>query len=137
MSQRGRPGIPEEESERVRSHLIRILEEDYEGNKSALARDMGLSQPSIGKLVAGRSKVSVETIVALARLLHITEHELRTGKRGRFEDDPSFELDTCIDYWRDRWPQNVIAEARRKLAAGERYTPQGWRERLDELAGRK
>lgn len=128
VKQRGRPGIPIEESERVRRRLVQTLRDRYRGNQSAMARDLGLSQPTIGKLISGKNRFSMETVEALARLLDVTEASLRL-------DTNELALRTCIDYWTGRWSPSVIESAYKLMEAGTKHSAQEWRVRLDELAG--
>ncbi|GGO98228.1 helix-turn-helix domain-containing protein [Wenjunlia tyrosinilytica] len=52
------------------------------GGRHRLAQEMGMSQSAIGRLIAGQTMPDVETLVRLARALHVSPLEMiiRSGK---------------------------------------------------------
>lgn len=71
----GRPTLTDDEAERVRAALRRLLQ-DRNGNQSALARDLKLAQPSISNILSDRTKASLDTAKRTAYLLGMSVWEL-------------------------------------------------------------
>lgn len=64
---RKRPAIPPEQARRVMKAIERQLAK-RDGNASALARDLGMTQPSLSNLRAGKNGPSLNTARAVAAL---------------------------------------------------------------------
>lgn len=64
----GKPSLSRAEAERVRVALQRLCDGKYKGNKSALGRAIGRSQPAVTQLLNGTNLASLETARLVARL---------------------------------------------------------------------
>jgi len=64
----GKPSLSATESARVLSVLQRLLRERFKGNKSELARALGVSQPAVTQLLDETNLPSLKTARAVARI---------------------------------------------------------------------
>ncbi|HEV8462111.1 MAG TPA: helix-turn-helix transcriptional regulator [Gaiellaceae bacterium] len=81
MSRRaGRPSLPDEDAERIRSELQRTRDEKFAGNATRLAKALGMSQSGVTQIINRRNRPSTETAVALAQLLGVEVWQLMYGK---------------------------------------------------------
>ena len=121
----GKPTLPPDQAERVREALARLRERFP--SDTALARGMGVSQPTVNQWLSGGSAPSLQQLDAIARHFDVTELEIRRGSEGALEIALSY-------HGAGRWPQKAVARARDMAARGEERTAQQWAEKLDELA---
>lgn len=65
----GKPSLSDQEAQTAVALLKELLKSStYRGNKSALARDLGISQPAVTQLEDGTNRASLETLKAIAAL---------------------------------------------------------------------
>jgi len=104
----------------------------YQGNRNALARALGRTGPGIGNILNGKAAPSLDTAVRVARLMHQSEHELRTGRPVTLAGTMN-PLDVCLAYWEGRWTQSVIDAARKRFSRGTVLSPPAIAAMLDEM----
>jgi transcriptional regulator with XRE-family HTH domain len=63
-----RPGLTPEQNERVRGVLRDLLQRDFEGSQSALARKLGVRQPMISRILSRETGTTYPIVQKLARL---------------------------------------------------------------------
>lgn len=83
--QTGRPGLSEAEATRLRELVERLLEEKFDGNRTAFARAIGRSQPAVTQLLGGTNKASLETlkrVAAVAGIPYMSLLDEGQGERG-------------------------------------------------------
>lgn len=65
----GKPSLSDREAQRAVKILKELLQgPKYRGNKSALARDLGISQPAVTQLEDGTNRASLDTLKSLTNL---------------------------------------------------------------------
>lgn len=64
----GKPSLSRPEAERVKTALQRLLDERFKGNRTALAKGLGRSQPAVTQLLDGTNLASLETARRVAKL---------------------------------------------------------------------
>jgi DNA-binding XRE family transcriptional regulator len=126
------PELPPDEAERVRMRLRELHQTRFGGSRNDLARALDRTGPGIGNLLKGKGAPSLDTAVRVAKLLNLTEHEVRTGRRPALAPvlNP---LDVCLAYWEGRWTQDVIDAARRRFSKGTSLSPPALTAMLDEM----
>lgn len=128
----GRPTLPKEVSDRVRTVAIKIIDRDFGGNKTRFGKSIGISQSAVSQLVDGGG-ASLKTAVAVAGLAGISpqdllgEDTLGTLIQGRFPG-----LEACIAAASKRWKPATVAAARAALWPYDAM-PEEWGKRLDAL----
>lgn len=131
----GKPTLTREESARVHEGIAELLGRhppNRQGgpNASALAKQLGVSQPTVSEWVSKNSSPSLPELEKIAQHLETTELELRKGTLGRLEIALSY-------HGRDTWPDRVIRRARALADEGLDLTAQEWAGKLDELVNAK
>jgi transcriptional regulator with XRE-family HTH domain len=77
----GRPGITDEQADRVRDLLQRLTRERFENNASAFARALGLSSSAISQMISRKNRPSYDTVLLLAKYLDdAPPEEILAGK---------------------------------------------------------
>jgi len=69
-----------EQNERLRERARDLLSERYDGNKTALAAALGLSQATVSNFLNGKSGAGFQLVTALARELGVTHDALVHGR---------------------------------------------------------
>jgi transcriptional regulator with XRE-family HTH domain len=75
----GRPGLTDEQADRVRDVLRKVLVERYEENASAFARDLALSSSAISQMLSKKNRPSYDTVLRLAAHLSADPSEILAG----------------------------------------------------------
>lgn len=122
--------LPPEEAERVKAALATLWKSQFGQNRNELARALGRSGPAVGAILNGKSAPSLDTVMRVAKLMNVSEQEVRTGKSVRKLRDP---LEVALAYWEGRWTDEVVARARSQITHRERLSPPAVTELLDGL----
>ena len=71
----GRPTLTPQEAARAHEMIGRTLATRYNSNQSAFARDLGIKQPSLYRLISGEANPSRRTLQRLAVIVGIKHYE--------------------------------------------------------------
>lgn len=131
----GIPGKPTVRDEEQRSNALHAVEEakGRAGSGAALARALGVSQPTVSAWLSGSSVPTEENRRDLARFLGWREVEILEGVAAAHEGGIRA-LETALDYHGpSHWSAHVVAKARKEAASGVKRTAKEWADRLDSL----
>lgn len=123
----GKPTLEGPMKENVRA-AVKVALERVHNNQSALGKVLHTSQGVVSDWNSGKSTPSLSSVEELAHFLGRRVAEVLEGA--------SYPLETALAYWPGRWPDHVVAEARKLAEKGEKADAQGWTRRMDELRDR-
>lgn len=72
--------LTDDENERVRAAMKRLLHERFGGNGSELSRELGLKQPSVSKFIRGLSGTSHDVATLVANAIGLPVSDLLSGR---------------------------------------------------------
>lgn len=131
----GRPTLEGDEAKQVQQDVKKLFA-IFKENQSDMARAIGVSQPTVGAWVNGDSIPSQHNQTKILRILQKSTDGLRKSVFDIASGGPGA-LDIALLYWPDRFPEDVIRQARARSAKGETYSPQGWTIRMEEMANQR
>ena len=131
----GKPTIRDDRTQ----HIMDAVEEGIRraGSGAALARAVGVSQPTVSAWRSGTSMPELPSREALAKFLGWREVDILEGIDATSEGGVRA-LETALDYHGQlHWPSADVAKARKEAERGVRRTAREWADRLDELRENK
>jgi len=115
-------------------------------NQSDLAKAIGMTQPALSNLFAGKWKPGMTTALAVAELDGVELADLvgplqsgaetpPSGTLPILEEDRYRNIDVCVKFWHGRkeWSTWTIAAAKAGLFGTEDFPAPEWQPRLDRL----
>jgi transcriptional regulator with XRE-family HTH domain len=125
----GRPGITDEQAERVRDVLRWVKKERYADNASALSLGLGMTSSAVSQMLSRKNRPSYDTVLLLARLLDCEPAEVLTAAvivATAKEPDRYPERAAALGRLRGMLPEPVEDRVRSMIVHGAPYSEADW-----------
>ncbi len=128
------------ENDRLREHALRLLAAEG-GNRTALAKRLGVTQPTVSNFLNGKNGAGAQLAVAIARAAGVSPAWLFTGESAPPNElvvvrDPRYpNLSTAIAFMRCQVknPEALETVERRALRSHEDPPPLWWAKKIEAL----